>query len=43
MFIVTDAGEWAEKNFGLCELGDKRRRIEWSRWQAIWRDQVAGR
>jgi hypothetical protein len=25
MFVVTDAAEWAEENFGSCELGDKRR------------------
>lgn len=25
MFVVTDAGQWAQENFGGCDLGDKRR------------------
>ena len=25
MFVLTDAAEWAQENFGECELGDKRR------------------
>lgn len=25
MFVVTDTREWAQENFGECELGDKRR------------------
>lgn len=25
MFVVTDTAEWAQENFGECELGDKRR------------------
>jgi Transposase DNA-binding len=25
MFVVTDTKEWAQENFGGCELGDKRR------------------
>ena len=25
MFVVTDPGQWAQENFGDCELGDKRR------------------
>ena len=25
MFVITDAADWAQENFGECELGDKRR------------------
>ena len=27
MFVITDAADWAQENFGDCELGDKRRGV----------------